>query len=67
MHREVAFEEVTVKPLTRLEEVTVKPLTRQQRMGKSEAARKRRRTLKEVRETRLMNTFAKARRARKRR
>ena len=55
MHREVAFEEVATKPLKR-----------QFRMGKSEAARKRRRSLKEVRETRLMNTFAKARRARKR-
>lgn len=55
MHRDVAFEEVSTKPLTR-----------QFRMGKSEAARKRRRSLKEVRETRLINTFAKARRARKR-
>lgn len=48
-----------------LEEVTLEPKKRSLRMLKSEAARARRKMLKKIRETRLMNEYAKLRRERK--
>jgi len=47
------------------ENVEFKPASRGHRMLRSEAARMRRRELKRVRENRVLNEWAKARRARK--
>ena len=51
---------------TTFEDVTVKDMTRANRMLRSRGARTRRKNLKEVRETRMINQFAKQRRLRKR-
>lgn len=48
-----------------LDEINLKPKKRAVRLFKSSAARLRRREMKEVRETRLLNKFAKLRRQRK--
>lgn len=47
------------------EEIETKSYKRAERMLRSEAARQRRKELKEVRETRILNEWAKQRRARK--
>lgn len=47
------------------DKIEFKPSQRSLRIGKSEAARQRRRNLKQVRETRTLNEWAKARRERK--
>ena len=47
------------------EDVEFKPASRGDRMLRSEAARERRRGLKHVRETRVLNEWARARRAKK--
>jgi len=47
------------------EDVEFKPASRGDRMLRSEAARERRRGLKRVRENRVLNEWARARRARK--
>lgn len=47
------------------EEVVAKDYTKAERMLRSESARQRRRTTKVVRETKIMNEWAKQRRARK--
>jgi hypothetical protein len=47
------------------EDVEVKPVVRGERMLRSEAARTRRRELKTVRENRVINEWARARRAKK--
>lgn len=48
-----------------LEDINLKPTNRGVRLAKSTSARRRRKVLKQVRETRLLNAFAKLRRARK--
>jgi len=57
MQESIAFEEV-IEPIN--------PSKKQLRMGRSESARSRRRYLKQIRETRLLNQWSKARRERKR-
>lgn len=47
------------------DEIEFKPLNRSYRMGRSQAARMRRRELKQIRERRTLNEWARARRARK--
>jgi len=55
MQNETAFDEIETKPRKRAE-----------RMLRSDSARRRRKALKVVKETRILNEWAKARRARKR-
>jgi len=50
-----------------LDTVNLKPKARAERMSKSKTARKRRGLLKTIRETRMLNEFAKLRRLRKNR
>lgn len=50
---------------TAFEEIETKSFKKAERMLRSEAARQRRKELKEVREARLLNEWAKARRQRK--
>ena len=51
---------------TAFEEIETKPRKRADRMLRSESARRRRKSLKTVKETRILNEWAKARRERKR-
>ena len=48
-----------------LEEIETKSFKKAERMLRSESARQRRKQLKEVRETKILNEWAKQRRARK--
>jgi hypothetical protein len=50
---------------TALEEIETKSFKKAERMLKSDSARQRRKQLKEVRETKILNEWAKQRRARK--
>ena len=56
MQQETAFEEI---------EIEIKSHKKAERMLLSESARQRRKKLKEIRETRLLNEWAKQRRARR--
>jgi hypothetical protein len=51
---------------TVFEEIVVKDLARADRMLRSESARRRRKTGKQIRETKIVNQWAKSRRQRKR-
>lgn len=51
---------------TTFEQIEQKDMSRANRMSRSVAARRRRRSMKDTREIRMQNRFAKARRARKR-
>jgi hypothetical protein len=48
-----------------LEDINLKPKKRADRLARSISARRRRKTLKQVRETRLLNVYAKLKRARR--
>lgn len=58
---------MTTQELPVYDDVELKPLVRGERMIRSEAARQRRKGLKVVRENRVLNEWARARRARKKR
>ena len=57
---------MTTRDIPVYEDVEFKPASRGHRMLRSEAARTRRRELKRVRENKVLNEWARARRARKR-
>jgi hypothetical protein len=48
-----------------LEDINLKPKKRADRLSRSISARRRRKVLKQVRETRLLNAYAKLKRARR--
>ncbi len=55
-----------MEDIIEVEDIETKPSKKLLRMGRSESARSRRRYLKQIREMRLLNQWAKARRTRKR-
>lgn len=54
-----------MQELTAFDEIETKSFKKAERMLRSETARQRRKMLKEIRETRTLNEWAKQRRARK--